>query len=71
MEKGDILSGDLLDGMPAIAGFIGCKERRGYYLAENQLIPVFKVGDKWAARKSSLSRHFTALESAADHGEAA
>jgi hypothetical protein len=53
---------DLLDGMPAIARYYGCSERRGYYLAENKLIPAFKVGDKWCARKSTLRKHIEKLE---------
>ena len=34
MERLDLAT-DLLDGMPAIAKFYGCSERRGYYLAKN------------------------------------
>ena len=56
------LAADLLDGMPAIAKFYGCTERRGYYLAENKLIPAFKVGEKWCARKSTLRTHIEKLE---------
>ena len=52
------LAADLLDGMPAIAKFYGCTERRGYYLAENKLIPAFKVGEKWCARKSTLQNPY-------------
>jgi hypothetical protein len=58
----DGLAEDLLDGMPAIAKFYGCTERRGYYLAENKLIPAFKVGEKWCARKSTLKAHIEKLE---------
>jgi len=60
------LADDLLDGMPAIARFYGCTERRGYYLAENRLIPAFKVGEKWCARKSTLTRHIESLEAGHD-----
>ena len=62
------LAADLLDGMPAIAKFYGCTERRGYYLVENKLIPAFKVGDKWCARKSTLRSHVEKLEAAAGGG---
>ena len=62
----EALSDDLLDGMPSIARFYGCSERRGYYLAENKLIPTFKVGDEWCARKSTLKAHIEKLE--ASHG---
>ena len=61
MERQDLAT-DLLDGMPAIAKFYGCSERRGYYLAENRLIPAFKVGEKWCARKSTLRAHIEKLE---------
>jgi hypothetical protein len=63
MER-DELATDLLDGMPAIAKFYGCPVRRGYYLAENKLIPAFKVGEKWCARKSTLKAHIEKLEAA-------
>ena len=64
MERQDLAT-DLLDGMPAIAKFYGCSERRGYYLAENKLIPAFKVGEKWCARKSTLRAHIDNLEASA------
>jgi hypothetical protein len=51
MEK---LADDLLDGVEAIAAFTGLPPRRVYYLAENQLLPLFKLGNGWAARKSTL-----------------
>jgi hypothetical protein len=53
MEK---LADDLLDGVEAIAAFTGLPPRRVYYLAENQLLPLFKLGNRWAARKSTLRR---------------
>jgi hypothetical protein len=62
--ENESLATDLLDGMPAIARSYGCSERRGYYLAENKLIPAFKVGEKWCARKSTLKRHIESLEGA-------
>jgi hypothetical protein len=58
------LAGDLLDGVPAIADFGGWKKRRTYYLLENKLIPAFKIGKKWTARKSTLRRHLEGLEAA-------
>jgi len=60
------LADDLLYGVEAIAKFTGLPVRRVYYLAENKLIPAFKVGDKkkamWCSRKSSLERHIERLE---------
>jgi hypothetical protein len=41
----------------------GWPERRGYYLAERGLLPVFKVGErKWCACKSTLRQHIAELE---------
>lgn len=59
------LADDLLDGAPAIAAFTGFTVRRCYYLCESGLLPAFKIGDKWTARKSTLRRHFEAKEQAA------
>jgi len=56
------LADDLLDGVPAIAAFAGWSRRRTYYLAENKLIPTFKLGEKWAVRKSTLRKHLEKLE---------
>jgi hypothetical protein len=58
------LADDLLDGVPAIANFTGWPPRRVYYLAEKGLIPLFKVGDRWCGRKSTLRRHFDSPEAA-------
>jgi hypothetical protein len=62
MEAQD-LADDLLSGVPAIAEFTGWPERRVYYLAEKELIPLFKVGDRWCGRKSTLRRHLDYPES--------
>jgi hypothetical protein len=64
METHQNLADDLLDGVPAISAFTGWPERRVYYLAEKQLIPLFKVGDRWCGRKSTLRRHLDATEAA-------
>ena len=61
MENEDLAT-DLLDGVPAIAAFAGWSCRRTYYLVENELVPAFKIGKKWAARKSTLRRHIDNLE---------
>ena len=59
----DDLAADLLDGIPAIANFLGLPVRRTYELAEKRKLPVFKIGDrKWQARKSSLRRHIDGLD---------
>jgi excisionase family DNA binding protein len=56
------LAEDLLDGVPAIARFTGWTKRRVYYLAEQKLIPAFKVGERWCCRKSTLRNHVERLE---------
>jgi excisionase family DNA binding protein len=57
------LAADFLDGVPAIAAFLGLPARRVYELAEKKRIPAFKLGDgKWQARKSTLRRHIESLE---------
>jgi hypothetical protein len=58
----EVLSDDLLDGANEIAEFIGCSSRRAFYLLEKKLIPGFKLGHRWTARKSRLRRHFEELE---------
>ena len=59
----DDLANDLLDGVTAIAEFTGFTERQIYHMAENRLLPLFKVGRrKWCGRKSTLRRHIDGLE---------
>ena len=53
---------DLLDGAEEIAQFTGWELRRVYYLLEKKLIPAFKVGNRWTARKSRLKRYIEELE---------
>jgi len=62
------IADDLLRGMSGISRFIGEPVRRAYYLAENGLIPAFKMGKIWMARKSRLRRHFDELEANAQNG---
>jgi hypothetical protein len=66
----DDLNGDFLYGVPAIAQFVGLRERAVYHLAETGRLPLFKVGDlKWCGRKSTLRKHFENLEAKhADQG---
>ena len=48
------LNDDLLKGVSAIAKWRGDNERRTYYLLEKKLIPGFKIGSVWHARKSTM-----------------
>ncbi len=48
------LNDDLLKGVSAIAEFQGEKVRRVYYMLEKGLLPGFKRGSIWYARKSTI-----------------
>jgi excisionase family DNA binding protein len=64
--KDDDLAADLLDGIPAIAAYLGLPVRRTYELAEKKKLPLFKLGDrKWQGRKSTLRRHIESLDQTA------
>ncbi len=63
MQEND-LADDLLEGADAIATFMGWNRRRVYYAAERNLIPIFRVGNRLSARKSTLRRHIGDLEQA-------
>jgi hypothetical protein len=56
------LSDDLLDGAERIAEYTGWPRRRVFYLLEKGLIPAFKIGNRWTARKSRLRQHIEELE---------
>jgi hypothetical protein len=55
----DRLADDLLTGIRAIAQYTGESERRTEYLAERNLIPVFRIGKRICARKSELAETFS------------
>ena len=55
------LSEDLLDGAERIGAYGGWSPRRTFYLLEKGLIPAFKIGNRWTARKSRLRQHIEAL----------
>lgn len=56
------LKDDKLTGAKAIAKFIGEDERRTFYLLEHKQLPAFKLGGRWATRKSTLMKHYEKLE---------
>jgi hypothetical protein len=58
----DDLANDLLEGADEIAAFMGWNRRRVFYAAERKLIPIFRVGNRLSARKSSLRRRIEDLE---------
>jgi hypothetical protein len=60
--QSDLLADDLLEGVAAIATFTGLKPRRVFYLAENGMLPLFKIGHRWCGRRSTLIDHIARLE---------
>ncbi len=58
----DDLADDLLEGADEIAAFMGWNRRRVFYAAERKLIPIFRVGNRLSARKSSLRRRIEDME---------
>ncbi|MGY3130877.1 hypothetical protein ACVWZM_001559 [Bradyrhizobium sp. USDA 4501] len=61
-----IMSDDLLSGAKAIGEFIGKSERQAFYLLENHLLPGFKNGRTWNARKSTIAEHYARIEREAE-----
>lgn len=55
----------LLYGVPAIAQFLGLRDRQTYHLVEKGL-PVFRVGNKVCARRATL-RTWLADQETASH----
>ena len=47
-------SADLLAGAAKIADFLDCSERRAFYMLEKGIVPGFKLGRIWHARRSTL-----------------
>jgi excisionase family DNA binding protein len=46
---------DILDGVAAIAAYIGESKRKTYYKAEHGHIPAHKVGAKWRSSRSAIN----------------
>jgi hypothetical protein len=63
MEKP--LAGDLMIGIAIIAQFIGISARQAFYLAEKGQLPLFKLGAKWAGRRSTIAKNIADRENAA------
>lgn len=53
---------DLLSGAEDIAAFMGIKPRRVYHLAENNQLPVFRLGATICARRSTIIRWIEEME---------
>ena len=61
----DTLKNEILDGAEAIAKFLTLPKRTIYHFAENGTIPVFRLGSKIMARRSTLLAWLEAQEQAA------
>ena len=64
-KKNETLAEDLLTGAAAIGVYVKSDTRRAFYLLERGLIPGFKIGKIWHARKSRLEAHYGKSEEAA------
>ncbi len=53
---------DLLEGVDAIAAFLGTSRRRASHLVETRAIPFFKMGGRICALRSSLLERMKKLE---------
>ncbi len=57
-------SEDLMIGAKTVAGWMGVPVRQVFYMAEGGQLPLFKIGGKWAGRKSTITAHIARLEAA-------
>ncbi len=57
-------NGDLLTGAEEIAEFLNCNTRRAFHLLEKGIVPGFKLGKRWCARRSTLTKFFEEREQA-------
>jgi hypothetical protein len=64
----EAVADDALEGVEAIARYLGLASRRTTYLLERGLLPAGKLGTRWVASKKRLSRHYAEL--ADGHGAA-
>ena len=58
------LAEDLMIGAKPVATFLGLPVRQVFYMAEKGQLPLFKIGGKWAGRKSAITAHIAQLEAA-------
>jgi hypothetical protein len=56
------LKDDLLVGAKAIAEDTGLTQRQVFYAAQTKSLPIFRLGTKLAARRSSLRKRIAQLE---------
>ena len=61
------LADDILNGATQIAAFIGLPARSVYHAVDAGTLPVFRIGAKICARKSTLLAWVAAQEAANDN----
>jgi hypothetical protein len=65
-DKKVTLKDDTLYGAKQIARFLGCSERKVFYLKEKKLLPLGSIGSQIIGSKSALRRHFASQMVAAE-----
>ena len=59
------IADDLIEGAVRIGQEVGFTPRRTFNLLERKLMPGFKIGGKWYARRSTLRNSLQRLEAGA------
>lgn len=59
---------DILDGIAAVAAYLGFTESRVKHMVRDHGLPVFRIGRRVLARRSSLSKWLAALEAGPEAG---
>jgi hypothetical protein len=59
------IADDTLVGVPAIAEYLGKRDKETYYLLSTRQLPGFKIGNKWHLRRSTYCRFIENLEAEA------
>jgi hypothetical protein len=60
------LKDDILYGAKQIAKFLGCTERKVFYLKEKKLLPLGSIGSQIVGSKSVIRRHIASQMVAAE-----
>ena len=55
----------LIWGAKAIGETIGVKQRKAFYLLQNDRIPAKKIGEEWVAEENQLIEFLTAFKAEA------
>jgi hypothetical protein len=52
----------MIEGVAAIAAYVGKTERQTHWLVEKKQLPAFKIGNRWHMRKSTYAAFIERLE---------